>query len=314
MPKSPLPAGKAVSLNEHLFSHAKAPDQLRHVIMDIARAAKYIQWALRTTDTGLAGTTNQFGEEQVKLDVLSDQLIRQHLMEGRLVASLASEEHSDIIELSPKAPYSIVYDPLDGSSLVEVNFAIGSIFGIYEGSEIIGRMPGDQVAALYVLYGPRTILVYGAENGVHEFLLNDVGEFVLLREHLGIGDTAKVFAPGNLPAYSDNPGYKALVDSWMKARLTLRYSGCLVADFHHLLSKGQGIFAYVGGAKYPEGKLRLPFECGPLAFLVEAAGGASSDGKQSILKKTIDAIDQRTPLIIGSKDAVVKACDVLRSR
>jgi fructose-1,6-bisphosphatase I len=304
---------RQVSLNQHLFAHAKAPDTLRHLILDIARAAKYIQFALRTTDAGLAGSRNAFGEEQVKLDVLSDKIIRDHLMESRLVSALASEEQSEILEFDSRAPYSVVYDPLDGSSLVDVNFAIGSIFGIFPGNGIVGRTPAEQLAALYVLYGPRTVLVYGAGNGVHAFLLNDVGEFVLLREHLGIADSSKSYAPGNIQASCDTPGYRAVIDDWIASKPTLRYSGCLVADVHHMLSKGQGVFANIGGAKYPNGKLRLAFECGPLGYLVELAGGASSDGSVSILKKTIATIDQRTPLIIGSSRDVSAAVSLLAS-
>ncbi|TSC79570.1 MAG: fructose-1,6-bisphosphatase I [Candidatus Peregrinibacteria bacterium Gr01-1014_25] len=308
--KTPQPPSTGISLNEHLRAESKAPDDLRHLIIHIATAAKYIQFALRTTEAGLAGTTNQFGEEQVKLDVLSDKIIRQHLTESRLVASLASEEHDEIVELSPSAPYSVVYDPLDGSSLVETNLAIGSIFGIYAGSEILGRKPSQQVAALYVFYGPRTILTYSAGKGVHSFLLNDVGEFILLRGYVGIGDSAKNFSAGNLKAVGENEGYRALVEHWME-HLTMRYSGCMVADVHHIFSKGQGVFANVGGGEYPEGKLRLVFECGPFAYLAEQAGGAASDGTQPLTAKPITSITQRTPILLGSKEEVRRAEEML---
>lgn len=301
-----------VSLNNHLYHVSKAPDNLRHLILDIARSAKYIQFALRTTQTGLAGTRNQFGEEQIKLDVLSDDIIQQHIRESRLVASYISEEQSAVIELNSDAPYSVVYDPLDGSSLVDVNFSIGTIFGIYPGKELIGRKPKEQVAALYVLYGPRTLLVYSSGNGVHEFLLDDVGEFVLLREYMGIADDAKNYSPGNLRAIKDNPGYAALMQTWLDEELTLRYSGAMVADVHHIFSKGQGVFTNVGGKKYPEGKLRLVFECGPLAYLAAQAGGSASDGTGSILEKTIESIDQRSPIIIGSKNEVERSVRMLK--
>lgn len=300
------------SLNAHLFQKGKVSDELRHLILDIARAAKYIQFAIRTTQAGLTGTRNVYGEEQLKLDVISDEIIRQHLCESRLVASFASEEHDDVIELDPRGSFSVAYDPLDGSSLVETNFAIGSIFGIYQGAEIVGRTPREQVAALYVLYGPRTILVYSTGNSVHEFLLDDVGEFTLIREFLGIADAAKNYSPGNLRAVHENAGYKNLMHEWLSGDLTLRYSGCMVADVHHVLSKGQGIFTNVGGSSYPEGKLRLAFECGPFAYLAEQAGGAASDGNMSILDKKILKIDQRTPIIIGSKNDVAKACAILK--
>lgn len=277
---------------------------LRHLVMEIARAAKEIQWAIRTTEAGLSGSRNQFGEEQLRLDVVSDELISHHLRESRLVASYCSEEHDAIVELKPDAPYSVVFDPLDGSSLVDVNFAVGSIFGIYAGPDIVGRKPREHVAALYVLYGPRTILVYSAGNGVHEFILNEVGEFMLLREHLGVAATAKNFAPGNLGAVLDTPSFKKVVDGWVMAKMSLRYSGCMVADVHHILSKGQGVFTYIGGSKYPAGKLRLAFECGPFAYLMEQAGGTASDGSGNVLDRTIGSIDERTPLIIGSKEEV----------
>lgn len=310
-PACPIPT--QISLNTHLYEKGKVGDDLRHLIVDIARSAKYIQSAIRTTQAGLSGTKNTFGEEQLKLDVVSDDIIRQHLCESHLVASFASEEHKNVIELDPKAPFSVVYDPLDGSSLVEVNFAIGSIFGIYKGSKIIGRTPREQVAAVYVLYGPRTILVYSTGNGVHQFLLDDVGEFILLREFLGISDEAKNYSPGNLRAVNENEGYRKLMQLWLTEELTLRYSGCMVADIHHVFSKGQGIFTNVGGNTYPEGKLRLVFECGPFAYLAEHAGGAASDGSHAILDKKITAIDQRTPIIIGSKDEVKRACKMLKA-
>lgn len=307
------PTPERQSLNAHLYNVSKASDDLRHLILDIARAAKYINYAIRTTDTGLAGSRNQFGEDQVKLDVLSDDIIRQHLCESNLTASFGSEEQDDIIELDPSLPFSVVYDPLDGSSLVDVNFAIGSIFGIYAGAQVLNRTPREQVAALYVLYGPRTLLTYSTGNGVHQFFLNEVGEFTLLREFIGIGDEAKTYSPGNLRAVNDTEQYKRMMDIWLKEELTLRYSGCMVADVHHIISKGQGIFTNIGGSKYPQGKLRLAFECGPFAYLVEQAGGKASDGVNSVLDRPIRTLDERTPLIIGSKAEVDRVCEILRS-
>ena len=309
-----MPTSSArMSLNEHLITNAKVEDNLRHLMLDIARAAKYIQRAIRTTEAGLAGTVNQFGEEQIKLDVLSNECIARHLEESRQVASYASEEEDMVIELNSKAPYSVAFDPLDGSSLVDVNFAIGSIFGIYKGKEMIGKTPREQVAALYVIYGPRTLLVYAASNGTHEFILNDVGEFTLLRENLGIADEAKTFSPGNSSAVSDNAGYKKVLDTWLAEKPNMRYSGCMVSDMHHVLSKGQGVFANVGGKKYPEGKLRLLFECGPFAHLFAQAGGSTSNGTASILDVKITSVDQRTPIVAGSTKEVTKVCEMLKA-
>src|SRR3989344_1413535 len=299
------------SLNFHLFQKAKVPHDLRHLIVDIARATKYISYAIQTTDTGLSGDKNKYGEEQLKLDVLSDDILKRFLSETNLVRSYISEKQKYIVELSSDAPYSVVFDPLDGSSLVDTNFAIGTIVGIYEG-DVLGKKPRDQVAALYVLYGPRTILVYSTGNGVHEFLLNDVGEYVVLREFLGVGDDAKNYSPGNLRAINENESYRKAMMQWLKEEKTLRYSGCMVADIHHIISKGQGIFTNVGGSKYPEGKLRLVFECGPFSYLMEQAGGASSDGKNPILDRKIEKVDARTPIIIGSKNDVRRIETLLR--
>lgn len=292
------------SLNEHLFGKGKIGDDLRHLILHIAQAAKYVHSAIRTTEMGLTGTRNQFNEKQLKLDMVSDDIIQQHLLESRLVRSFVSEEHKEIVELAHDAPYSVVFDPLDGSSLVDANFSIGSIFGIFRDGSIVGKKPEDQVAALYTIYGPRTLLVYCTGNGVHEFILNEVGEFMLLREFLGIADDARNCAPGNLNSISDDKPYHDVLHAWLNDGIKLRYSGCMVADIHHILSKGQGIFAYPAGSRYPNGKLRLVFECGPFAYIIHHAGGAASDGKISIMGKEITSIEQTTPIIIGSCNEV----------
>jgi fructose-1,6-bisphosphatase I len=300
-----------VSLNQHLFSSG-VPDKLRHLINDIARAGKYVENAIRTTDLGLAGSSNTFGEEQLKLDVLSNKIIKEQLCESRLVASFASEEESEnLTELVTGAPFTLVFDPLDGSSLVDCNLAIGSIFGIYEAGSPLGKTPRDQVAALYLVYGPRTILVYSAGKGVHAFFLNEVGEFVLLQKNLTMRDEVKTYAPGNLRAVTDTPNYRKMMNTWMDEAHTLRYSGGMVPDIHHMLIKGAGIFTNIGGNKYPKGKLRLLFECGPFSYIMEQAGGGSSDGTQSILDVKIEDLDQRTPLIIGAAKEVQRVAGVL---
>ena len=312
MPASASRPPKRSTLNWHLRTRAKVPDDLRHLLVDIARAGRDIRYAIQTSEGGLSGGSNQFGEQQLKLDVLADELMEHYLCENGAVACFCSEEHDNIVEVDPRASYSVAFDPLDGSSLVDANFAIGSIFGVYKGSAIIGRTPREQIAAGYILYGPRTLFVYSAGDGVHAFLLNDIGEFILMREYMGIGDSAKNYSPGNLSAIHDNVAYRRVLDHWLSS-MTLRYSGCMVADIHHILSKGQGVFTNIGGAKYPEGKLRLVFECGPFAYLVEQAGGASSDGKHSLLDHVITACDQRTPIIVGSGPEVASVVKMLKA-
>ena len=299
-----------VSLNHHLFTSG-TPDKLRHLINDIARAGKYVHNAIRTTDLGLAGSSNTFGEEQLKLDVLSNNIIKEQLCESRLVASFASEEEEMLQELVIDAPFTLVFDPLDGSSLVDANLAIGSIFGIYESGNLIGKTPRDQLAALYLVYGPRTILVYSAGKGAHAFFLNEVGEFVLLQRNLTMSNDVKTYAPGNLRAINDTPNYRAMMDMWLSEGHTLRYSGGMVPDIHHMLIKGAGIFTNIGGSKYPQGKLRLLFETGPFAYIMEQAGGAASDGTQPILDIVITDLDQRSPIVIGAKKEVERVSEVL---
>lgn len=301
-----------VSLNLHLRM-ANVPDHLRHLIVDIAEASKYIVREVWHGKLGEAESHNQFGEKQLEMDVLSDSILERHLRENELVASYASEEHAELVDLHPKGHYTVVFDPLDGSSLVDANFAIGTIVGIYNKGDVVGKTPREQLAALYIVYGPRTILIYslGQGKGVHQFFLNDVGEFVLDREFLGVGDDAKIYAPGNIAAASENPAYKKLLDQWIARKMTLRYSGAMVSDIHHILAKGNGIFVNLGGGKYPQGKLRLVFECGPFALLIEEAGGASSNGEKSLLDLKITSLDQRTQIITGSKNEVEKVVQEL---
>jgi fructose-1,6-bisphosphatase I len=301
------------SLNEHLVQ-AGCDNDLRHLITDIARAGKYVHNAIRTTDLDLGDTFNHFEEQQLKLDVLSNQIIREELRESRLVHSFCSEEEAPNIQsLAVGAPFMVVFDPLDGSSLVDANLAIGSIFGIYRCLQICGATPGDQLAALYLVYGPRTILVYSIGKGVHQFHLNEVGEFMLMKDNMTMRDEVITYAPGNLRAVNDTPGYYKMMDLWLKEGLTLRYSGGMVPDIHHMLVKGAGIFTNIGGSRYPNGKLRLVFECGPLAYVMHHAGGASSNGESSILDIPIRDVDQRTPIIIGAKREVTRVQRVLKS-
>ncbi len=302
--------GQRISLNMHL-QRAGAPDDLRHLINDIARAGKYVHNAIRTTNLGLAGSSNQFGEEQLALDVLSNDLIRDELAESGLVHSFASEEESAIRPLSDGAPFTVVFDPLDGSSLVDANLAIGSIFGVYPRLDLIGATPREQIAALYLVYGPRTILVYSAGKGVHQFHLNEVGEFILMKEDMRMRDEVKTYAPGNLRAVVDTPAYHRMMSLWLQEGHTLRYSGGMVPDIHHMLVKGAGIFTNIGGSKYPEGKLRLLFECGPFAYLMHHAGGDSSTGERSVLDVVVKEVAQRTPIIIGARSEVARVASVL---
>ncbi len=265
--------------------------------------------------------TNASGDTQLALDVHSNDIVVEELRKSKLVWWLASEELSDPEQIgSEELPFTVVFDPLDGSSLVDVNFAVGSIFGVYAWPKDHAQrfekmqMPltGDeQVAACYAVYGPRTTIVLTIKKGVHEFRLGADGNFHLNKENLTVKPDAKYFAPGNLRAAAHRDEYLQLVTDLIKKKLILRYSGGMVPDINHILLKGSGIFAYPGYAEMPKGKLRILFEGNPMALLMEQAGGAASDGKGRILAQQITEIHQQSPIFLGSATEVAACAKIL---
>ncbi len=310
-----------MQLDEHLKTLG-ADEGLHQVMMACAQGVYEISNIVRTgAALGYAGTQNVFGEQQLKLDVASNDVLLKVLREQPLVDYVASEELPEEIQISKQkagtgnvensAEFSIAFDPLDGSSLVDVNFAVGTIIGIYPKGSFIGKKPGEMHAAMIAVYGPRTTLFVALKGkGVHQYLLTD-GGFMLQKTELKIAEEGKYFAPGNLRACLKNPGYKRLVDFWLEGQYTLRYSGGMVPDINHILLKGKGVFTYPGYTDEPNGKLRLLFECGTMGFAIVEAGGAVSDGKISMMEKSIEAIDQRCPIIAGSVKEVEKALSFL---
>jgi len=241
------------------------------------------------------------------LDVLSDRIIQKRLMHSGVVAKMASEEVDELVEV--KVPnngrYSIAFDPLDGSSLVDVNLAVGTIVSVFEGDNLL--RPGRyQVAALYVLYGPRTTMVVSTGKGVHEFAMNQLMEFDLVQENIQLEGPAKIYAPGGLRS-KYTKGTLEFVRSLEANGTKLRYSGGFVPDINQVLIKGGGIFLYPHLNDNPQGKLRLLYELNPMAFLVEQAGGAASNGRQRILDIDPENLDQCSPVFIGTKEAVAFA-------
>jgi len=276
---------------------------------------KYINFSLRSGNTGKANTENSSGEDQLKLDVLSDQIIMRELEGSELCALLASEEQDDLVKLpSPRGKFVVAYDPLDGSSLVDSNLTIGSIFGIWEGEELVGKKGKDMVAAAYAVYGPRVELVVAIKGkGVFAFEMNDVGEFMLTQSGLKLRENSKYFAPGNLRATKVNKKYLKLVNDYIAEGRTLRYSGGMVPDLHHMLMKGEGIFTYPGCEKHPNGKLRLAFECAPFAFIFAESGGkATTTDGTDILDIEITEPHQRTTIFIGSTAEIDRAVKALK--
>lgn len=300
-----------IDLRRHLRENS-VEDNLTHLICEIAEASKYIINSIRTGDLGVAGTSNLYGEQQLALDVLADRILRKRLDHSRVVANMMSEEMDEIIPVSPDCDgkYSVAFDPLDGSSLVDVNLAVGTIVSIFEGCDLLqaGR---HQVAAMYILYGPRTTLVYSIGDGVHEFGMNNLMEYTLLKENIRIEPKGNLYSPGGQRNLY-TPGVEAFVNSLEDRGVKLRYSGGFVPDINQILLKGRGIFFYPHLQNQPKGKLRLLFELSPMAFLVEHAGGAASDGRTRILDLEPDHIHGRSPVFIGSKEDVAMAEEFIR--
>lgn len=284
-----------------------------HLLCEIAEASKYVINAVRTGDLGVAGTSNLYGEEQLALDVLSDRIMRKRLMHSGVVCNIASEEMDEILQVTsnPQGMFSVAYDPLDGSSLVDVNLAVGTIVGIYQGDNML--QPGRKMAgAIYILYGPRVSLVYSVGKGVYEFTMNQLMEFTLTRENIQMKPSGNIYAPGGLRRkYTpENERYLRYLE---EKGAKLRYSGGFVPDINQILLKGDGIFLYPGLNDTPQGKLRLLFELNPMAFLVEQAGGAATNGDIPILDIMPEGLDQRAPVYIGCRNDVEKAKEFLNN-
>lgn len=302
--------------------------QFSRLLRDIALAAKIVDRDVRKAGLvdifGEAGTANETGDEQKKLDVLAHQEFVRALRRGGECCLIGSEEHAEAIPLSTGAEsgqYIVLMDPLDGSSNVDVNVSIGTIFSIYrlpEGAAApdagFALQPGrEQVAAGYVVYGSSTMLVYTTGNGVNGFTLDpSIGEFILSHPDIQTPRTGKIYSinEGNYRSWGE--GTKEYI-KWVQEEdpatsrpYTSRYIGSFVADFHRNLLKG-GIYIYPANKRDPEGKLRLMYEANPMAFLVEQAGGRASTGFERILDIVPRALHQRIPLYIGSPDMVERA-------
>lgn len=299
--------------------HPEATGDFTALLNAIALAGKRISRDVNRAGLadilGKTGETNVQDEQVQKLDVLANEQLARALGPTGLVCAIGSEEDDEPVpvERADNAKYVVLYDPLDGSSNIDVGAPIGTIFSIYRrktapgsGSNTLEDMlqPGkDLAAAGYVLYGSSTMLAYTTGAGVHLFTLDPgIGEFILTNADLKTGD-AKVYSTneGNSPHWDDAD--KEWVSGLKSDGYSARYIGSLVADFHRNLLRG-GIFAYPGDSKSPNGKLRLLYECAPLSFVVEQAGGKATDGKQRILDIVPAELHQRTPLYIGSAHEV----------
>jgi len=240
-------------------------------------------------------TRNMYGEEQMPLDKYADEVFISGLKRTRLAHYIATEEQHKIIEVKdPENDFGVVIDPLDGSSLIDVNLCVGSIIGIYPGHVL--EKGAKMVAAMYILYGPLTTLTFTAGKGVHEFVMDETGEFVLKQQDLKIPE-GKIYAPGALRR-DYLPAHARFIENLENAGYKLRFSGCFVADVHQILRKG-GVFTYPGFKGKEKGKLRLLYEANPMGKIIREAGGAVSNGKTDILGVQPQSIDELTPIYIG---------------
>jgi fructose-1,6-bisphosphatase I len=277
--------------------------ELTELILFLSRQARQVRRGFfctlrrKTTDTQ---TRNMYGEEQMALDKYADRVFIAGLKRTRLARYIATEEQHQIITVdNAKNNFGVVIDPLDGSSLIDVNFCTGSIIGIYPGNVL--EKGSKMVAAMYFLYGPLTSLTLTTGNGVHEFVLDENGDFFLKHRDIKIPE-GKIYAPG-----AKRKEYHSSHAQWIahleQEGYKLRFSGCFVADVHQILHKG-GVFAYPAFKGKDKGKLRLLYEANPMGRIMCEAGGAISNGTGNILEITPGSIDELTPIYIGGKKEI----------
>ncbi|MBA3870200.1 MAG: class 1 fructose-bisphosphatase [Anaerolineae bacterium] len=329
-----------MTIERHILEQQKqfpnATGSFTRLLYDIALSAKII--ARETTRAGLVGILgasddhNVYGEQQQKLDIFADQTIFKMNDHSGQLCAMASEEHEDIMHIPPyydNGKYVLLYDPLDGSSNIDVNVSVGTIFAVHrkisrgqQGTLEDLLQPGRRLAASgYVTYGSSTMMVYSTGQGVHGFTLDpSVGEFLLSHENIRVPDKTTYYSANQGNEKYWTPGMRRFT-KWLQGiegegrkPLGHRYIGSLVADFHRNMLRG-GIFFYPGDLQEPEkpfGKMRLMFEAQAIAFLAEQAGGYGSDGLGNLLDIQPHSLHQRVPLIVGNRDLVEKAEQYIR--
>jgi len=292
------------------------PDpKLRTLMRDMGDCIRTIAFKVRTASCSATSCVNDFGDEQLAVDMLADKLLFETLGYSGVCEYACSEEEPTPQPMGGEG-YSVAFDPLDGSSIVDTNFTVGTIFGVWPGSNLTGITGRDQAAAGMGIYGPRTVFCFALADtpGCHEFLLMDDGSWMKVKDTREISP-GKLFAPGNLRATFDNPEYEKLVSYWVGEKYTLRYTGGMVPDVFQIVVKEKGVFSNVTSPT-TKAKLRLLFEVAPLALIVEKAGGESSaDGLCiSALDIPIERHDQRTQVCYGSKEEVKRFEEFMYSK
>ncbi len=313
-----LALDRFIKNNQDQFQFASG--ELSQLLRDIALASKVVNREVNKAGLidimGAVGSQNSTGEDQQKLDVLANIRFTRALAKGGEVCALVSEESETYVDLNNEGKYVIAIDPLDGSSNIDVNVSIGTIFSIYRRKSPAGtpiqeidilQKGSEQVAAGYVLYGSSTMLVYTTGHGVNGFTYEStLGEYFLSHPNMKIPEDGKIYSINEGSANSFSEPVKQYIQHCKDKNYTARYIGSLVADFHRNMLKG-GIYIYPATAKDVNGKLRLMYECNALAFVAEQAGGAASYGSGRILDIEPQELHQRTPFYVGSKNMVEKA-------
>jgi len=313
-----------VTVQQHILTEQKrfpgATGEFSWLLSGVTLATKMIAAKVRRAGLsdilGEHGAINVQGETQQKLDVFANDALMHCLRLRQTVGVVASEENEEPLTLnylSPDAKYAVVFDPLDGSSNIDVNVSVGTIFSVIKRPEdpVLADdpmqwilQPGNrQVAAGYVVYGSSTMMVYTVGNGVHGFTLDpSIGAYVLSHENIRFPRQGKTYSVNEANRDSFPPCYRAYLErlrtGGIGTKYGSRYIGSLVADFHRTLLKG-GVFLYPPTSDYPSGKLRLLYEANPIAFIAEQAGGVATDGKGRILDIHPQSVHERTPLVVG---------------
>ncbi|OEH76113.1 hypothetical protein cyc_07005 [Cyclospora cayetanensis] len=330
-PGAPIPElGEFIIANKDKLKKKGSEAEMNKLLTAIKLAAKVVNREINMAGLvdilGAAGNQNIQGEDQQKLDIFANRKFIQALVNREVVCGICTEEDDDFIAVNPNCHLVLLMDPLDGSSNIDVNVSVGTIFSILQRLSPVGQpvekrdflQPGrEQLAAGYVLYGSSTMLVMTAGSGVHGFTLDpSLGTFFLSHPNMHFPEKAKIYSvnEGNYKAFPE--GVKSFIEiahGGEKGPFSLRYIGSLVSDFHRNLLQG-GIYMYPPTKKDPKGKLRLLYECNPMAMLAEQAGGRATDGFDRILDIIPQDLHQRVPLFVGSSSLVDQVTELMGAK
>ena len=312
-----------------LLQPALADEGFVHLLHNLLAAVREIGNVMRNGGYGhdVVGSTNSFGDEQLDADIKTDEVMFRHLRASGVVHVGSSEETPVETPCGGSGPglgFSVAFDPLDGSSIIGANFAVGTIAGVWPGNRLLNRTGAEQLASIIALYGPRVTVALAFNTAATVSGEKICCELTMLPHRwqlttpqFNIREECKTFAPGNLRATADHANYNTLVSYWIDNKYTLRYSGGLVPDVYHILHKGGGVLSNASSPS-AKAKLRLLYECAPIALIIEAAGGMScacaseageADGPESVLNVVISDLDKRIGVCFGSKVEVQRFID-----